>query len=131
MSGFAASPGNPYSAYFPSSPSCGCGSCDGGHTGLGRHSGTPGYEGEMPYRGMGDLTTIGTDLAAGDFASVISDLSPLASTMNMLIYGAGIAAWWFLRRKGNSSSAGSSTRRRALAAARRKATAILADAAAA
>src|SRR5579872_5488897 len=48
--------------------------------------------------GMGDLTTIGTDLSNGDIASVISDLLPWASTFNLLLYAVGIGTWLFMGR---------------------------------
>jgi hypothetical protein len=48
--------------------------------------------------GLGDLTTIGTDLSNGDIASVISDLLPWASTTNVILYALGIGAWLFMGR---------------------------------
>lgn len=128
MSGFVAT-GNPYQDYSPPSSGCGCGGACGGNSGLGRHSGTP------EYYGMGDLTTIGTDLSnslsSGDFSAVLADLMPTASITNMLVYGLGIFAWWKFFRKGTGGSMGSSSRRRTLRTARRKAAAIMADAEAA
>lgn len=51
--------------------------------------------------GMGDLTTIGTDLSNGDMNSVISDMLPWASTTNLLLYAAAIGLWLFMGRGGS------------------------------
>jgi hypothetical protein len=58
--------------------------------------------------GMGDLTTIGSDLSdslsSGDFTAVINDLMPWASASNMLFYVAGIGLWWFMGRGGSDEA---------------------------
>jgi|SRR5579871_418350 len=77
MSGFVTTPGKPYSAYFPAPASNECG----------------GSHGHVSSRGMGDLTTIGVDLANGNTTAVIGDLMPWASTFNVLVY-AGLGIWW-------------------------------------
>lgn len=86
MSGFKAS-SNPY-------PSLNFESAGPGAALLGM----PAKHYEHRRKGLGDITTIGTDLANGDVASVIGDLLPWASSTNLLLYGAGFAAWWFLGR---------------------------------
>jgi len=58
--------------------------------------------------GMGDLTTIGTDLSnslsSGDFTAVVNDLMPWASLTNILLYGAGFGLWWFIGRGGSDEA---------------------------
>jgi len=73
----------------------------------------PGITGDMtPYpgmRGLGDLTTLGADLANGDIAAVFSDLLP---------YIAGAAALYLVYYFVFKGSGGGSSRRRRLSQAR-------------
>lgn len=132
MSGFVAS-GSPYPDF--TAPVCACGGKCSGNPGLGAHSAMPQYYGTLQYRGMGDLTTLPGDLSnafsSGDFSSVLSDLNPVSSLTNILIYGAGAFVWWKFLRKGRKVFGSSTSRRRTLLTARRRAAAILADAEAA